>query len=105
MRIFFSHKGVKLFKNEPHKKFLSGRWQVIKNLGYPYGSPDLMGWSKDGIVYGCEIKNIGDRLSPTQKKFLNLMVLDNCQAFVAYAQADGGIQVKNWYDGSYEVIE
>ena len=96
VRIHFSYKGVKLWKYEPYKKLISGVWHYIKGLGYPKGTPDLMGWSKDGIVYGVEIKTINDRLSRDQKKMLDLMIVDNCAVFVASEQADESIKIKNW---------
>ena len=89
IRIYFSHLKVKLFKNEPHKKILNHKWQVIHDLGLPPGSPDLIGWNiETGITYGVELKTENDKLSKIQIQFLNLMVNDNCIVYVAKIEND-----------------
>lgn len=104
-RIFFSHRGVKLFKNEPHKKFISGYWQVIKNLGYPKGSPDLMGWNvSNGVTHAVEIKTINDFLSKAQKLFIPIMINDNCVVYIASERTDGNIDLINYKTKEKEII-
>jgi len=106
VRIHFSHRGIKLFKNEPHKKFISGRWVVIKDLGYPFGSSDTTGWRvSDGKFCGVEIKTINDVLSEKQIDFLNMLVADNCDAYLAKELKDGTIKLTNWKTKIEEIIE
>jgi len=82
--IYFSHRQIKLFRNEPHKKLINRKWQTIKSLGLPKGSPDLIGWNiLNGQFYGIEIKTKNDKLSNDQKKMLKLMNQDNCMIFIA----------------------
>jgi len=84
VRIFFSNKGIKLFKNEPHKRIINGRWVVLKDLGFPPGSPDLMGWAvHTGKTYGVEIKTINDTRKIKQKNFHKIMINDNCEVYQA----------------------
>lgn len=106
VRIYFSYNGIKLFKNEPHKKFISGRWQVIKDLGYPAGSPDLIGWNiKTGQVYGVEIKTINDSLKKVQYNFLDLMIKDNCIVYIGREMENGNIKLSMWNDNEQTEIE
>ena len=106
IRTCFSHQKIKLFKNEPHKKLLNNKWQVIKDLGYPPGSPDLMGWSIiTGQVYGVEIKTINDKLSVAQKDFLNLMVADNCKIFIVRQIDKDTVLIQDWKTKEIEKIE
>lgn len=105
VRIYFSHRGVKLFKNEPHKKLVNKVWRYIKDLGYPPGSPDLMGWNtKTGVVFGVEVKTLNDTLSKTQIDILNMMVKDKCQVYVAKEMKYGNIMLTDWKTNEAEVI-
>jgi hypothetical protein len=105
IRIHFAKKGIKLFKNEPHKKYINGKWQVIKSVGYPFGSPDTMGWRiEDGKFCGVEVKTINDRLSKIQKDFLNLIIKDNGLAYVAMEKENDIIHLINWENKEIEDI-
>lgn len=105
VRIHFSYRQVKLFKNEPHKKFIGGEWRSIKDLGYPPGSPDCIGWRVgDGKTYGAEIKTINDSLSEKQKHFLSMMVSDGCEVYIAKERIDGNIDLINYKTKISEII-
>lgn len=103
VKIWFSHKHIKLFNNEPQKKKTQKAWIAI--TGYPKGSPDLMGWCTiDGVTHGVELKTIKDTHKAHQKRFLDLMVLDNCAAFLAKETNDGNIELTNWKTKEKELI-
>ena len=106
VRIIFSRRGIKLWKNEPHKKLINGRWQSVRGLGYPPGSPDLIGWQYgSGRVFGVEIKTVNDKLSDKQKKFLNVMVADGCIVYIAKEQKDGDLLLVDWSTGEQEILK
>jgi hypothetical protein len=99
VRIYFSHQAIKLFKYEPYKKLINKEWIIIKDLGFPYGMADTVGWrSGDGKLVVCEVKTFTDRLSPTQKKVLNMIVMDGGLGFVAKATKDDNINIFKWPD-------
>jgi len=105
IRVFFSHRKIKLFKNEPHKKLLGGEWRVIRNLGYPAGSPDLIGWRiSDGKTCGVELKTLNDNIKKEQTKFLNLMIHDNCLTYIAKELENGNIDLQDWKTKEKEII-
>lgn len=103
--IYFSHKGVKLWPYEPYKKNIKGQWKCIKGRGYPPGTPDTMGWSiTNGQVYGVEVKTMTDHLSKTQKDILDMMISDNCMAYVAYGTDQDNIKLVDWKSKDSEII-
>lgn len=103
--IFFSHRRIKLWKYEPHKKKIKGIWRYIKGLGYPPGTPDTMGWRiSDGKTCGVEIKTINDTLSKVQKDILDMMIDDNCMVYVAKENKSGNIDLMDWKTKEVEVI-
>jgi hypothetical protein len=105
VRIFFSYRSVKLFKNEPHKKKIRGCWQAIKDLGYPPGTPDTMGWrTPDGKTFGVEIKTINDKLSKVQIKILTMMINDGCIIYIAKEREDGDIDLIDYKTEEKEII-
>jgi hypothetical protein len=105
VRVYFSYKGIKLFKYEPYKKKINGVWRHIKGLGYPVGTGDLVGWSVlTGIFHVCEVKKFGDTLSDDQIKMNNLFIKDNCKVFVAYGTKENKIELENWKTKIKEVI-
>jgi len=76
---------------------IDGVWTAVKNLGYPKGFPDLMGYQEgDGRATGCEIKTIGDTIKPIQTKKLTMMVKDGLLIFTAKERADGAIDLFQW---------
>jgi hypothetical protein len=105
IRIHFSNRGIKLFRNEPHKKKIDNKWIAIKDLGYPPGSGDTMGWRvSDGKVCCVETKTINDTLFDDQITFLDMMVNDNCLAYVAKERPDGNLDLLDWATKKTEVI-
>ena len=105
-RIIFALRGIKLWKNEPHKKLIRGKLISIPGIGYPPGSPDLMGWDvKNGQVVGVEIKTVNDQLSAKQKKFLTMMGMDFCLPFLFRQKKNGKTELLNWQTGEIEIFE
>jgi hypothetical protein len=105
VRVFFTYKHIKLFKNEPHKKKIGGEWVTIKDLGYPSGSHDLMGWrTTDGKTVGCEIKTLNDTEKKDQKKFSKMIIGDNCLSYLAKELPGRKIEIKNRATGDKVVI-
>jgi hypothetical protein len=105
IQIHFSYRHIKLWPYEPHKKKIRGIWIVVKNLGYPDGTPDLMGWNVlNGRVYGVEIKTINDVVSDNQKKMHKIMLNDNCEVFIAKELPGKRIELTNLRDKSMEVV-
>ena len=103
VQIWFAHKKIKLWPNEPGKKKINKIWVSI--TGYPKGSPDLMGWCIfDGKTCGVELKTIEDTHKKHQKEFLDLMVNDNCLAFLAKELETGNIEITNWKTKEKELI-
>lgn len=105
IQIYFAKQGIKLFLNEPHKMNLNGKMISVHGIGYPKGSPDLMGWSvHSGVVVGVEIKTEGDTLKKDQKDFHDVMVKDNCIVYIAHYN-DGFIELKCLNSGVVTRIE
>jgi hypothetical protein len=107
VRIHFSYKKNKLWKNEKtYKKTKSGDYIAVKDLGYPSGFPDLMGYQvgKVAIVVGVEVKTENDTVKNKQTKEMNMMVKDGCIVYTAKENKDGNIDLMNWKNKEVEVI-
>jgi len=104
-QIIFSKRKVKLYPYEPYKKNINNRWTVIKNIGYPPGTPDMMGWCiNTGIVYACENKTKNDFLSSVQIDRLNYMTKENCECFILEEIDDNTCILTHWRTNEKETI-
>jgi hypothetical protein len=99
VRVYFSHQGIKLWRNEKTYKRNEGggSWYAVKDLGYPRGFPDLMGYETGtGIATGCELKTLNDKLKKEQTDKLSMMVNDGLLIYQAHERKDGNIDLLEW---------
>lgn len=60
------------------------------------GVSDVIGITKDGRWVACEIKTLGDRLSPDQIDFLNDVKTAGGLAYVALQGNNGQVELREW---------
>lgn len=97
MRIYFSRIGFKMWRNEKNYKLIDGVWTAVRGIGYPRGTPDLVGYRlSDCRVTMCENKTVNDKITKDQKKQMPLFFNDGVLIFEAHERKDGLIDFFEW---------
>ncbi len=107
IRIYLSHIGIKLWKNEKtYKENNNENWYAINDRGYPKGTPQLVGYR---IGYGtatmCAIKLLKIYLTKNQEKIMKMMCQDGVKIFEANERHDGNIDLFEWISKNNQIIK
>ena len=75
MKVFFTRNGFKMWRNEKRMQQIDGVWMAVPGIGYPTGSPDLVGYRlSDCRVAWCEDKTLNDTLKKKQKEQMKRVI-------------------------------
>ena len=96
---YLSGKGMKVWRN--NNLAVKGRAFIGKR-----GVPDVIGYDKKhGQFIACEIKKLGDRISPDQFTFLTQLGLAGGASMLCSQTSDETIKLEIFKDGESKIFE
>ena len=94
---YLGHRGMEVWRN--NNLAVKGRAFIGRK-----GVPDIIGYDrKHGQFVGCEIKKLGDRISPEQFTFLTQLGLAGGAAMLCSQASDETIKLEIFKDGESKI--